>query len=203
MLSRQTLAARSSSTVKAALSAPVSFQQRRTMILKASTLANGKGKLFEGQDSLPSLPVPPLEQTLKKYLRSTVPHQTNESLKKTEAAVESALSGSDHELFKTLQKRLQDRAASPESEGNWLASWWNTAAYMCEYMRPQHLRMMTDAHLTPTATASIPRPRRPLRLVLLLSQGRQAPHHWPQARRCPPQGCPLLPQARRVRGARP
>ncbi|PWN27023.1 putative carnitine O-acetyltransferase mitochondrial precursor [Jaminaea rosea] len=101
------------------------------MILKASTLANGKGKLFEGQQSLPSLPVPALEQTLKKYLRSTVPHQANEqALEKTQAAVESALSGKDHELFMTLQKRLQERAASPESDGNWLASWWNTAAYM-------------------------------------------------------------------------
>lgn len=100
------------------------------MILKANTLTAGKGKLFEGQADLPSLPVPPLEQTFNKYLRSTVPHQTPSTLAKTEAAVQSAISGSDAELFKTLQKRLQDRAASPESEGNWLASWWNTAAYM-------------------------------------------------------------------------
>ncbi|CAO1621891.1 unnamed protein product [Parajaminaea phylloscopi] len=113
-----------------ALAKHTQHQQRRTMLLKANTLAQGKGKLFEGQASLPSLPVPPVEQTLSKYLRSTVPHQTPASLAKTEAAVQSALSGADAELFKTLQKRLQDRAADPASEGNWLASWWNTAAYM-------------------------------------------------------------------------
>lgn len=100
------------------------------MILKATTDAGGKGKLLAAQKDLPSLPVPPLEQTLQKYLRSTIPHQTASSLAQTEAAVQSALSGKDSELVKTLHKRLQDRAASPESEGNWLASWWNTAAYM-------------------------------------------------------------------------
>lgn len=100
------------------------------MILKASTQAAGKGKLFQGQDSLPSLPVPELQQTMNKYLRSTVPHQTPASLAKTEAAVTSALSGQDSQLFQTLQKRLQDRAADKDSEGNWLASWWNSAAYM-------------------------------------------------------------------------
>ncbi|CAO1633710.1 unnamed protein product [Sympodiomycopsis kandeliae] len=101
------------------------------MILKAQTQAAGKGKLFAGQDSLPSLPVPSLEQTLQKYLQSTKPHQTPSSLAATEAAVKAALpGGKEADLFATLQKRLQDRAASPESEGNWLASWWNSAAYM-------------------------------------------------------------------------
>lgn len=101
------------------------------MILKATTQAGGKGPLLASQDSLPSLPVPPLEQTLKKYLQTTKPHQTPSSLAQTEAAVKAALpGGKESAIFETLQKRLQDRAASPESEGNWLASWWNTAAYM-------------------------------------------------------------------------
>lgn len=101
------------------------------MILKASTTAGGKGQLFAGQDSLPSLPVPPLEQTLAKYLQSTKPHQTPSSLAQTEAAVKAGLpGGKEHDTFKALQKRLEERAASKESEGNWLASWWNTAAYM-------------------------------------------------------------------------
>lgn len=102
----------------------------RTMILRAQTAAGGKGPLMASQDSLPSLPVPPLEQTLQKYLRTTVPHQTPESLKKTEQAVQSALNGEDAALFKQLQARLEQRAKVPESDGNWLASWWNDAAYM-------------------------------------------------------------------------
>lgn len=102
----------------------------RNMILRATTAAGGKGPLLAGQETLPSLPVPPLEQTLQKYLRSTLPHQTEQSRKDTEAAVESALNGKDSALFKTLQSRLEARAKSPESDGNWLASWWNDAAYM-------------------------------------------------------------------------
>ncbi|PWN89572.1 putative carnitine O-acetyltransferase mitochondrial precursor [Acaromyces ingoldii] len=102
------------------------------MILRATTLAGGKGPLLAGQDSLPSLPVPSLEQTLPKYLRTTLPHhQGNEaSLKRTESAVEAALKGKDAALFKKLQERLQQRAKDPESDGNWLAAWWNDAAYM-------------------------------------------------------------------------
>ena len=53
--------------------------------------------MFEGQATLPHLPVPPLEQTLTRYLRSTLPLQTPESLKVTENAVASARNGSDCE----------------------------------------------------------------------------------------------------------
>jgi hypothetical protein len=105
-------------------------QQQRSMILRATTTANGTGPLWAGQNSLPPLPVPALEQTLQKYHRTTLPHATESSAKATKAAVESALSGSDAEIFKKLQERLQQRAKDPESDSNWLASWWNDAAYM-------------------------------------------------------------------------
>lgn len=105
--------------------------QNRGMILRANTAAGGTGALWAGQDSLPSLPVPALDQTLEKYLRTTIPHQQTESSKKaTEFAVESALKGKDSELFKKLQDRLIARSKDPESDGNWLAAWWNDAAYM-------------------------------------------------------------------------
>jgi hypothetical protein len=97
-------------------------QQSRSMILRATTAAKGTGPLWEGQNSLPPLPVPALEQTFQKYLRTTLPH--------AKAAVESALSGSDAEIFKKLQERLLQRAKDPESDNNWLAAWWNDAAYM-------------------------------------------------------------------------
>ncbi|PWY97443.1 acyltransferase ChoActase/COT/CPT [Testicularia cyperi] len=89
----------------------------------------GTGPMYEGQSSMPHLPVPKLEQTLPKYLRTTVPHQTKESLAKTEEAVNSALSGADAQLFKTLQQRLEDRATK-EGRESWLSEWWNDAAYM-------------------------------------------------------------------------
>ncbi|CEH15673.1 acyltransferase ctase cot cpt [Ceraceosorus bombacis] len=100
------------------------------MLLKADTVAGGKGPLLAGQSSLPSLPVPPLEQTFKKYLRTTEPHLSSAEYEATKKAVESALSGSDSKTFGELQKRLQARAADPKQEGNWLAAWWNEAAYM-------------------------------------------------------------------------
>ncbi|UZJ51858.1 hypothetical protein CBS101457_001178 [Exobasidium rhododendri] len=112
------------------ISPSIPQQQVRSMILRATTAAGGKGPLFAGQDSLPSLPVPDLKQTLEKYLRTTIPHQTETSLKATESAVQSALDGSDAALFKKLQERLLQRAKDPESDGNWLAAWWNDAAYM-------------------------------------------------------------------------
>ncbi|CBQ68215.1 probable carnitine O-acetyltransferase, mitochondrial precursor [Sporisorium reilianum SRZ2] len=89
----------------------------------------GSGPMYEGQSAMPHLPVPALEQTLKKYLRSTVPHQTKESLAKTEQAVQAALSGADAQLVQTLQQRLEDRAAK-EGRESWLSEWWNDAAYM-------------------------------------------------------------------------
>ena len=112
------------------LAAPRAPLQRRTMLLKAETLAQGKGALLGGQASLPALPVPALEQTFKKYLRSTQPHLDAAGFKKTEQAVQAALDGGDAALFKELQARLEARAKDPASEGNWLASWWNKAAYM-------------------------------------------------------------------------
>ncbi len=83
--------------------------------------------MYEGQSAMPHLPVPALEQTLKKYLRSTVPHQSKESLAKTEQAVQSALSGADAKLVQTLQQRLEDRATK-EGRESWLSEWWNDAA---------------------------------------------------------------------------
>ncbi|KAK0556902.1 Carnitine O-acetyltransferase mitochondrial [Tilletia horrida] len=83
---------------------------------------------YEGQKQLPNLPVPQLEQTLNKYLRSTLPHHKSEqSRKATEAAVQSALSGQDSALLQKLQQRLLERAQSTDS---WLSEWWNSAAYM-------------------------------------------------------------------------
>lgn len=85
--------------------------------------------MFEGQATLPHLPVPPLEQTLTRYLRSTLPLQTPESLKVTENAVASARNGSDAKLMQALQKRLEHRATA-EGRENWLSDWWLSAAYM-------------------------------------------------------------------------
>lgn len=108
-------------------SAPIAMSRYSSTSTKSGGIGNGP--MYEGQSAMPHLPVPALEQTLKKYLRSTVPHQTKQSLAKTEQAVESALSGADAKLMQKLQQRLEDRATK-EGRESWLSEWWNDAAYM-------------------------------------------------------------------------
>ena len=98
--------------------------------MRASSTAAATKPTYSGQASLPQLPVPPLEQTLSKYLKSTMPLQASaESAAVTEAAVDSALNGPDALLMKTLQERLVKRATA-EGRESWLSDWWLSASYM-------------------------------------------------------------------------
>ncbi|RPD62238.1 acyltransferase ChoActase/COT/CPT [Lentinus tigrinus ALCF2SS1-7] len=85
-----------------------------------------KGPMLRYEASLPKLPVPTLSSTAAKYLETVEPHVTKEQFAKTQAAVQKFL---DSEQSKVLQERLQQRAAQP-GVANWLAEWWNEAAYM-------------------------------------------------------------------------
>jgi carnitine O-acetyltransferase len=78
------------------------------------------------QASLPQLPVPSLSSTAAKYLESVRPHVSDSAFNATTAAVNAFLASPQSA---ELQKRLQDRAAQPGVQ-NWLADWWNEAAYM-------------------------------------------------------------------------
>lgn len=78
------------------------------------------------QASLPRLPVPTLSSTAHKYLETVRPHVTDSAYARTEAVVKDFLTSP---LVAELQKRLVSRAADPEVK-NWLADWWNDAAYM-------------------------------------------------------------------------
>lgn len=85
-----------------------------------------KGPMLRYQASLPRLPVPSLSSTLAKYVETVRPHLTATELAKTEAVVRS-FATSQHGA--ELQRRLEARAADPDTK-NWLADWWNDAAYM-------------------------------------------------------------------------
>jgi carnitine O-acetyltransferase len=86
-----------------------------------------KGATFRFQDSLPRLPVPTVEETAIKYLKSVKAVTTPEQYAVTEAAVKEFLrpGGDGHRL----QERLLARAADPNVK-NWLYDWWNESAYM-------------------------------------------------------------------------
>ncbi|KAJ2515713.1 Carnitine O-acetyltransferase mitochondrial [Coemansia sp. RSA 1939] len=84
------------------------------------------GKLFEFQAQLPRLPVPSLDETLPKYLKTLEPLLSKEKLAKTKKTVEEFAQSAQG---KELQRRLEARASEP-GRVNWLAEWWNDLSYM-------------------------------------------------------------------------
>lgn len=79
------------------------------------------------QESLPKLPVPELEETAAKYLRSVHPIVTPEEYAKTESAVKEFIKPGG--IGQELQKKLKERAADPGVK-NWLSEWWNFYSYL-------------------------------------------------------------------------
>lgn len=82
---------------------------------------HSKGAMLRFEDSLPRLPVPSLDETAKRYLKSVHPLLTAQEYQSTEAAVAKFIQpgGQGEEL----QKRLQARAADPNVK-NWIYEWW-------------------------------------------------------------------------------
>ena len=79
------------------------------------------------EESLPRLPVPTLEETSKRYLKSVHALLNPAEYERTKGAVEEfTRPGSiGHEL----QKRLQARREDPKHK-NWIYEWWNDTAYL-------------------------------------------------------------------------
>ena len=86
-----------------------------------------KGKMLRFEESLPRLPIPSLEETTKRYLKSVHAVVSESEYERTKKAVEAFASpgGVGH----TLHERLVARAADPNRR-NWLTEWWNSAAYL-------------------------------------------------------------------------
>ena len=83
-----------------------------------------KGAMLRFEDSLPRLPVPTLEETCQRYLKSLHPLLTNEEYSASEKAISKF-----QQQAATLQDRLVAKAEQPETK-NWIAEWWNEAAYL-------------------------------------------------------------------------
>lgn len=79
------------------------------------------------EDSLPRLPVPSLEETSKRYLRSVQPLLNQTEFALTKKAVEAFAKPGN--LGQELQKRLIARREDPKHK-NWIYEWWNEAAYL-------------------------------------------------------------------------
>jgi len=76
---------------------------------------------FSFEDSLPKLPVPSLEETLAKYLKSVQPFVTEEELTKTKIICENF---KNSPRVQELQTLLVKRA---EEKQSWLAEWYEKA----------------------------------------------------------------------------
>ena len=79
------------------------------------------------QESLPRLPVPTLEQTAQRYIKTLRPLLSNSELEASTKAVEEfiAPNGPGRKLQEKLLARRED-----SKHKNWLYDWWNDAAYL-------------------------------------------------------------------------
>ncbi|XP_035174821.1 peroxisomal carnitine O-octanoyltransferase [Oxyura jamaicensis] len=89
-------------------------------------------RTFQYQNSLPSLPVPPLDESLSKYLESVKPFLNEEEYQRTEDIVKKFENGIGKELHQKLLERAKTRR-------NWLEDWWLNVAYL-------DLRIATQIH---------------------------------------------------------
>lgn len=87
-------------------------------------------KLFQNSLKLPSLPVPSLNQTIEKYVKTVTPFLTESELLNTKKLLKEF--SDEGGTGKKLQKLLVERAHQHE---NWLDEWWLHTAYL-EYRDP-------------------------------------------------------------------
>lgn len=86
-----------------------------------------KGPMLRFEDSIPRLPVPTLEETSKRYLRSVHALLNKSEYEHTKKAVEEFIKPGS--IGERLQKRLQARRDDPKHR-NWIYEWWNDVAYL-------------------------------------------------------------------------
>jgi len=79
------------------------------------------------QESLPKLPVPTLEETSARYLKSLRAILTPTELEASKAAVEEFIKPGG--VGRKLQEKLIARREDPNVK-NWIYDWWNEAAYL-------------------------------------------------------------------------
>ncbi|KAK8079986.1 carnitine O-acetyltransferase [Apiospora hydei] len=86
-----------------------------------------KGPMLRFQDSLPRLPVPTLEETSARYLKSLNPLLSSDELASSKTAVEEFVKPGG--VGRKLQEKLVAKREDPNVR-NWIYEWWNEAAYL-------------------------------------------------------------------------
>ncbi|CAZ82201.1 unnamed protein product [Tuber melanosporum] len=85
------------------------------------------GPMLRFQKFLPKLPVPTLQETADRYVKSLKPLLTEQELQRTKTAVAEFIR--EGGVGQQLQEKLLAKAQNPEVN-NWLSDWWNDAAYL-------------------------------------------------------------------------
>ena len=93
--------------------------------LAGKTSVMSTGRFYAHQESLPQLPVPPLQQTLDKYLKTVRPLINDDEYENTKNLVETF--GKKDGYGEHLQQKLLEHAKRKE---NWLSEWWLDCAYL-------------------------------------------------------------------------
>lgn len=109
----------------------IGFKPQRKLSIQQETVINLAPKRSftssatspTNPDNLPHFPLPRLEDTLQKYLKSVQPLLSADKFKKTSAIVEDFQRGIGAQLHDLLQFKA-------ERSENWLADWWLTVAYL-------------------------------------------------------------------------
>lgn len=114
---------------KAGMAKPCSYM-KPCHLVKPVSATRISGRYLTHQKGLPSLPVPPLQQTCDRYISALEPIVNKEELTYTRKLIEEFQKpGGDGER---LQKALEKRASGTE---NWLSEWWVQVAYL-DYRLP-------------------------------------------------------------------
>ncbi|KAI2782452.1 acyltransferase ChoActase/COT/CPT [Daldinia loculata] len=117
---------RQATTPKSILMAPAA--RRSNSSLPAGYVEDkSKGAMLRFQESLPRLPVPTLEETAARYVKSLHPLLSPVEYAASKKAVDEFIKPGG--AGQKLQEKLIARRENPNIK-NWLYEWWNDAAYL-------------------------------------------------------------------------
>ncbi|KAI5949866.1 CAT2 [Candida jiufengensis] len=94
-------------------------------ITKPFSSSGAKGETYKLQSQLPKLPVPELQETASKYIKTIEPFLNSKQLESSKAKIEEFIQPGG--IGEELQKRLNSFA---KGKDNWLAEFWDDYAYM-------------------------------------------------------------------------